>query len=145
MMSEDQTMRTSRLLPYSPAAIYRAFVLPALLAQWWGPEGFTNTFEVFEFKPGGQWRFVMHGPDGKHYANENVFAALEPDRMVVIEHRCVPFFTLTIKLSDVANGTQLSWEQVFADAETARTLQPIVVHANEQNLDRLTRVLSKLA
>ncbi|WP_228519745.1 SRPBCC family protein [Methylophilus sp. QUAN] len=138
-------MRTSRLLPYSPAAVYRAFAMPELLAKWWGPEGFTNTFEVFEFKPGGQWRFVMHGPDGKRYPNESVFAALEPNSKIVIEHVCAPLFTLTVKLTAVVNGTEVSWAQVFADVETAEAVRHIVVPANEQNLDRLTRVLSKLA
>ncbi|MBF4990809.1 SRPBCC family protein [Methylophilus sp. QUAN] len=145
MISEDRIMRTSRLLPYSPAAVYRAFAMPELLAKWWGPEGFTNTFEVFEFKPGGQWRFVMHGPDGKRYPNESVFAALEPNSKIVIEHVCAPLFTLTVKLTAVVNGTEVSWAQVFADVETAEAVRHIVVPANEQNLDRLTRVLSKLA
>lgn len=145
MISEDRIMRTSRLLPYSPAAVYRAFAMPELLAKWWGPEGFTNIFEVFEFKAGGQWKFVMHGPDGKHYPNESVFAALEPNSQIVIEHVCAPLFTLTVKLTAVANGTEVSWAQVFADVETAEAVRHIVVPANEQNLDRLTRVLSKLA
>lgn len=145
MMSEDRIMRTSRLLPYSPAAVYRAFAMPELLAKWWGPEGFTNTFEVFEFKPGGQWRFVMHGPDGKRYPNESVFAALEPNSKIVIEHVCAPLFTLTVKLTAVANGTEVNWAQAFADVETAEAVRHIVVPANEQNLDRLTLVLSKLA
>ncbi|HCU84757.1 SRPBCC domain-containing protein [Methylophilus sp. UBA6697] len=145
MPVEESVIFTSRVLPFSPAAIYAAFSSPELLAQWWGPEGFTNIFEVFEFKAGGQWRFVMHGPDGKDYANENVFAALEQDRMVVVEHVCVPLFTLTVKLTAVTNGTELSWVQVFADVETAQAVRHIVEPANEQNLDRLTRVLSKLA
>lgn len=143
MSIEDKTMRTSRILPFSPSAIYAAFSSPELLAQWWGPEGFTNTFEVFEFKAGGQWKFVMHGPDGNHYPNESVFAQLEPNSKVVIEHICAPLFTLTIQLTPVENGTQISWEQVFADAATAQVVKSIVGPANEQNLNRLTSVLAK--
>jgi uncharacterized protein YndB with AHSA1/START domain len=45
----------------------------AAAAQWWGPEGFANTFAQFEFKPGGRWVFVMHGPNGANYPNESVF------------------------------------------------------------------------
>lgn len=141
MTVEKNGMRTSRVLPFSPAAIYAAFSSPELLAQWWGPEGFTNTFEQFEFKTGGQWKFVMHGPDGNHYPNESVFAQLETNSKVVIEHVCAPLFTLTIQLSPVENGTHVSWEQVFADAATAQAVKSIVEPANEQNLDRLTRVL----
>ena len=143
MSVEDKTMRTSRILLFSPTAGYAAFSSPELLAQWWGPEGFSNTFEVFEFKAGGQWKFVMHGPDGKSYPNESVFAQLEPGSKIVIEHVCAPLFTLTVKLDALAEGTHLSWEQVFADGATAQAVRHIVEPANEQNLDRLTRVLTQ--
>lgn len=142
MSIDARTMRTTRVLPYLPAAIYHAFAAPALLAQWWGPEGFTNTFEVFEFEVGGRWIFAMHGPDGQSYANESVFTELAPNRTVVIEHVCVPLFTLTVQLNVVANGTEVSWTQVFANIETAQAVRHIVGPANEQNLDRLTRLLS---
>lgn len=143
MSIQTNVMSTSRVLPFSPVAIYAAFSSPELLAQWWGPEGFSSTFEVFEFKAGGQWKFVMYGPDGKSYPNESVFAVLELNSKVVIEHVCAPLFTLTVTLNPVANGTQLRWEQVFADEAMAQAVKHIVEPANEQNLDRLTRLLSK--
>ena len=77
-MTEHRTLRTSRILPYSPQDIYSAFASADLLASWWGPEGFSNTFEVFEFKAGGRWKFVMHGPDGNNYFNESWFVELVP-------------------------------------------------------------------
>lgn len=142
MSVDDRTMRTSRTLPFSPMAIYGAFASADLLARWWGPDGFTNTFEVFEFKVGGRWKFIMHGPDGRTHPNESVFAQLEPGSKVVIEHACAPYFTLTVALAPVAGGTRVSWEQVFADAATAQAVKQIVGPANEQNLDRMTRVLA---
>jgi uncharacterized protein YndB with AHSA1/START domain len=142
MPAEDRTFRTSRTVPATPEAIYRAFESPALLAAWWGPDGFANTFERFEFTAGGSWKFVMHGPDGKDYPNESRFVALEPGRRVVIRHDCAPYFTLTVLLVPVAAGTQLTWEQVFDDAGTAQAVRDIVIPANEQNLDRMTRVLA---
>jgi uncharacterized protein YndB with AHSA1/START domain len=142
MSAEDRALSTSRTLPFPAIAVYGAFASPDLLAAWWGPDGFTNTFEVFEFKVGGKWRFVMHGPDGKDYQNESVFAELEPGSKVVIEHVCAPWFTLTVSMAPVAGGTRVSWEQVFADAETAQAVKRIVGPANEQNLDRMTRVLA---
>lgn len=141
MSIDERTLRTSRTLPFSPMAVYGAFASPDLLALWWGPDGFTNTFEVFEFKLGGKWKFVMHGPDGNNYPNESVFAQLEPGSKVVIEHACAPYFTLTVTLAPVAGGTRVDWEQVFADAMTAQAIKHIVEPANEQNLDRMARVL----
>lgn len=144
-MTEDRTLSTSRTLPYTPKEIYGAFASACLLAAWWGPEGFTNTFEIFEFKTEGRWKFVMHGPDGKDYLNESIFKELVNEVKVVIHHACPPHFTLTVELMPVSNGTYLTWNQVFDDAQTAQAVKQRAGPANEQNIDRLTQVLSKAA
>jgi uncharacterized protein YndB with AHSA1/START domain len=71
-----------RKIAASATEIFNAFEDPSLLAQWWGPTGFTNTFNTFEFKPQGKWSFVMHGPDETNYPNENIFLDIvEPKRL----------------------------------------------------------------
>lgn len=144
-MNENRTLSTSRTLPYSPEEIYGTFASPDLLASWWGPEGFSNTFEIFEFTPGGRWKFVMHGPDGNDYLNESQFEELAPNSKVVIKHDCPPHFTLTVELTPAGEGTHLTWNQVFEDAETAQAVKARAGSANEQNIDRLTRVLEETA
>lgn len=141
MSADTPTLRTERTLPFSPRAVYGAFSDPALLSAWWGPEGFTNTFEAFDSRVGGAWRFVMHGPNGANYANHNIFVALEPAALVVIRHDCAPTFTLTVGLEPASGGTHLRWAQAFDDPATAEALRAIVVPANEQHLDRLSRAL----
>lgn len=142
-MNEDRILRTSRTLPFSPKEIYGAFASADLLALWWGPEGFTNTFEVFEFTAGGRWKFVMHSPDGEDYLNESFFEDLVPDSKIVIHHDCTPNFKLTVSLTPERGGTHLSWEQAFNDAETAQAVKQRAGSANEQNIDRLTKVLNE--
>lgn len=144
-MADDRTLCTSRTLPYTPKEIYRAFASAELLAAWWGPDGFSNTFEIFEFRTGGRWKFVMHGPDGTNYSNESVFKEVVTNAKVVIHHDCPPYFTLTVELAPITDGTHLSWQQVFEDAATAQAVKQIVGPANEQNINRLTQVLSKIA
>lgn len=144
-MNDERIFHTERTLPFSPQLIYSAFASADLLAAWWGPEGFTNEFEVFEFNVGGLWQFVMVGPDGARYQNQNIFTDLEPASRVVIRHDCEPFFTLTVQLTEVAGGTHLSWNQVLDSVEMARAVRERVGPANEQNLDRLTLVLASSA
>lgn len=144
-LTEDRALRTSRTLPYHPKEIYAAFSSADLLALWWGPEGFSNTFEIFEFTAGGRWKFVMHGPDGNNYPNESFFVTLEPNTRIVIRHACPPHFTLTVELAPVSEGTHLTWEQVFDDTQTAQAVKQRVGSANEQNIDRLAQVLNKFA
>ncbi|MDE2441990.1 MAG: SRPBCC family protein [Betaproteobacteria bacterium] len=143
MSTLENIIRNSRKLPFPAETIYNAFASQEMLVRWWGPDGFTNTFEVFEFKPGGQWKFMMHGPEGKNYPNESIFVALEEGQKIVIRHNVTPYFTLTVMLTPVAGGTQLTWEQVFDEAPVAQAIKHIVEPANEQNLDRLTAVLQQ--
>jgi uncharacterized protein YndB with AHSA1/START domain len=49
--------------------VFALWTDPEHLAQWWGPNGFTTTTHTFDMRPGGAWRFVMHGPDGRDYQN----------------------------------------------------------------------------
>jgi uncharacterized protein YndB with AHSA1/START domain len=130
------TFKTSRTFAASPAAVFAAFAAPDRLARWWGPDGFRNTIEVFEFEPGGRWRLTMHGPDGSDHPNEATFLAIEPARAVVIRHTSEPRFQLTIGLEAIASGTLVTWEQAFDSPEVAAAVRHIVEPANEQNLSR---------
>lgn len=132
------TFATSREIAAPVEMVFAAISTPERLARWWGPAGFTNTFKVCEFRKGGVWSFVMHGPDGKDYPNESVFAEIDAPTRVVIQHVNEPKFRLTIGLRKTAAGTLVSWEQVFGDPEFAGRVKHIIVPANEQNLDRLT-------
>jgi len=143
MRSNDPraVLATRRTIAASAEAIFAAFSDPAKLARWWGPEGFTNSFETFEFEPEGRWVFVMHGPDGIDYPNECVFRVVRPYQEIMIEHVVEPRFLLTVKLAPDEDGTSLAWDQEFETAEVAERLKVICGPANEQNLDRLESVL----
>lgn len=138
-MSEEavMTFSTSRQFAASPAAVFAAMKDEARLTRWWGPAGFTNRFDVFEFRIGGRWVFTMIGPDGNTYPNESTFASIETDRKVVIRHVNEPHFELAITLEPSPGGTLLRWDQTFADPAVAQAVRHIVEPANEQNLDRL--------
>lgn len=137
------TFKTSRLFAATPEAVFAAFAAAERLARWWGPDGFSNTFECFEFQTGGQWRFIMHGPNNANYFNEATFERVELNRLVVVRHLSQPHFTLTIRLEPAAAGTLVVWEQAFDSAEVAASVQHIVEPANEQNLSRWQAELVK--
>ncbi len=138
----DRACVHSRLIDASPARLFEAFADPARLARWWGPDGFTNTFEVFEFRQGGTWRFVMHGPDGKNYPNHSVFVEIESPRRVVVEHLSKGHhFFLTITFTPQGDGTLVGWRQVFDTVKHRDRIADFVADANEQNLNRLTAVV----
>ena len=64
------------------ALVWQAWTDPKHLAQWWGPNGFSTTTSAFDMRPGGVWRFVMHGPDGRDYENRITFDEIvKPERI----------------------------------------------------------------
>jgi uncharacterized protein YndB with AHSA1/START domain len=122
--------------------VFAALQDPVRLARWWGPDGFTNTFHTFEFRPGGSWLFTMHGPDGIDYPNQAEFLEIAPHTGVRIKHLNLPHFELSISLEPSATGTLVSWVGVFENHAFAESMRPFLEAANEQNLDRLALEVS---
>ncbi|HEX2825215.1 MAG TPA: SRPBCC family protein [Burkholderiales bacterium] len=144
LSTADRECVHSKLIEATPERVFAAVADPARLARWWGPDGFSSTFEAFDFRPGGQWRFVMHGPDGADYPNENRFVEIVPAQRVVVEHIAKDHhFILTIALERVGAGTRVGWRQVFDTAEHRDHVAPFVINANEQNLSRLAAEVAR--
>ncbi len=136
----DREFVHTRLIDAPRERVFRAFAQPAHLAKWWGPDGFSSTFETFDLRVGGHWRFVMHGPDGTDYPNEIVFRELVAPERVVLEHLgSVHHFFLTITLTEQAGKTLVGWRQVFDTAQEKEAVAEFVFDANEQNLARLEK------
>jgi uncharacterized protein YndB with AHSA1/START domain len=141
-VNEDLALTTSRVVAASPARVYEAFEDPKQLARWWGPNGFTSTFETFDFREGGAWKFVLHGPDGRDYPNVNRFVELVPAERVRLQHVEGHWFELTVTLTPEGDKTRIGWRQQFANEEELLLVRDYVIPANEENLDRLEAVLS---
>lgn len=143
MTADDVSARRfvhSRLIDATPEQVFSAFARPGRLARWWGPNGFTSTFEEFDLRPGGSWRFVMHGPDGTDYPNTNVFRIVDPPHRVEVEHVSDDHhFVLRITFARQGEQTIVGWEQIFDTVEHKEHIARWVEPANEQNLDRLQR------
>jgi uncharacterized protein YndB with AHSA1/START domain len=101
--------------------VWTAWTDPKHLAQWWGPNGFSTTTSAFDMRPGGVWRFVMHGPDGRDYQNRITFDEIVRPELIVYRHSggedVEPVqFTQTVTFEDVGGKTRLTWRGVFPSA-----------------------------
>lgn len=132
----------SRLIDASPQKIFSAFSDPEHLQKWWGPNGFTNTFQEFNFSKEGVWNFVMHGPDGRDYVNQSIFREIVLTKKIVIEHLNAPHFILNVTLEEIENKTKISWSMIFDSAEMRNNVAAYVGDANEQNFDRLEKEIA---
>ena len=101
--------------------VFEAWTDAKHLAQWWGPNGFTTTTSFFEFRPGGVWRFVMHGPDGRDYQNRVTFDEIVRPERIVYRHGggedVEPVqFTQTVIFEDLGGRTRITWRGDFPSA-----------------------------
>lgn len=140
---ESSTIVSARVLPFPRGEVFEAIAAPDVLARWWGPQGFTNIFDEFDFRTGGDWRFVMHGPDGKRYENHSVFETIVAPELVVLNHMSPPQFKMTMSLSTIGPAeTRLVWRMQFDSPAAKAAVESVVVPSNEQNFDRLLAQLA---
>jgi uncharacterized protein YndB with AHSA1/START domain len=142
----DGEIVSSRVFDASREVVFRAFTDPEVLAQWWGPKGFTNTFHEFDPRPGGAWRFVMRGPDGTEYQITKEFLEVVAPERVVLQHvEPMHRFRMLMTFADEAGKTRLTWRMRFDAVEDAERARGAIVEANEQNFDRLAAQLPMMA
>ena len=121
--SDPRAIVGMRLYDAPRALVFKAFTDPAHLAHWWGPDGFTLTTKSFDFRPGGVWRFVMHGPDGRDYQNRVTYDEIVPPERLVYTHGggddVEPVrFMQTLTFEELSpKQTRLTWRGVFPSAE----------------------------
>ena len=83
---DARSIVTTRLIDAPRELVFDAFTNPDHLARWWGPNGFTTTTHAFEMRPGGEWRFTMHGPDGRDYQNRIVYTEVKKPERLMYKH-----------------------------------------------------------
>ena len=137
----DRTVFSTRLIDAPRERVFAAYVEPDKIERWWGPKGFTNDFQVFEPKTGGEWRFVMIGPDGKEYKNHSVIVELVPNEKFVYHHQSGPVYVGTVTFADEAGKTRLNFRMDFEPADFIAKMRDFILNANEENFDRLGAVL----
>ncbi|MFZ0545299.1 MAG: SRPBCC family protein, partial [Candidatus Promineifilaceae bacterium] len=124
--------------------IFKVWTDPDHVAHWWGPRGFTLTTEVMDVRPGGVWRYVMHGPDGTDYDNEVIYSEiLEPERLVYVhgsgQENDPEQFQVTVTFAEEGSRTRLTMRMVFASPEQRDMIVEKygAIEGANQTLDRL--------
>jgi uncharacterized protein YndB with AHSA1/START domain len=101
--------------------VFKVFVDPKLIPDWWGPSYLTSKVVKMEVRPGGFWRIVQHDPKGKRFAFHGVYhEVVEPAKVVyTFEYEGLPGHILleTVKFEDWDGITKMTDQMVFQSAE----------------------------
>lgn len=152
IVAEGRSIVTTRTYDAPPALVWKAWSDPKHLAKWWGPNGFTTTTSAFDMRPGGAWRFVMHGPDGRDYQNLVAYEEVVEPVRIVYRHsdpegaEPVSFHT-TVTFEDLGGKTRLTMSAVFPTAEERdRVVKEFgAVEGAKQTLGHLAEFLASQA
>lgn len=97
--------------------VWRMWTDPKHVVHWWGPNGFTNTIHEMDVRPGGVWRFIMHGPDGTDYNNKFVYREVVKPSRLAYSHLSGPLFDAFVDFIDRGEKTEVNVRMVFESAE----------------------------
>ncbi len=149
--TSDREIIITRLIDAPRELVWDAMTKPEHIVHWWGPNGFTNTLEKMDFRVGGEWHHIMHGPDGRDYPNRSVYTVInKPQRIefcVGGTHKGDPnaVFESTWTFEVVDGKTKVTIHMIFP---TAAARNKVVeefgaIEGGNQTLARLADYVSK--
>lgn len=154
----EQTNRELTLIRVFKAPrelVFKAWTDEKLLAQWWGPRGFTTPIAELDARPGGKLTVVMEDDQGliakgSRYPMEGAFEeVVEPERLVYTSSALMNGKPI------IENRVEVTFEE--QDGNTTMTLHVVVTHATaeaeaplsgmeagwSQSLDKLVALVEK--
>ena len=117
----DREMVATRIFAATRELVFKMWTEPEHIAKWWGPNGFTNTIHEMDVRPGGAWRFIMHGPDGTDYPNEIIYDDVVPPERLVYTHTS-PWFQMTVLFVDLGGKTRIDARMRFESGQIRDTV-----------------------
>lgn len=146
----DREIATTRIFNAPRERVWQMWTDPELICKWWGPNGFTNTIHEMDVRPGGVWRFIMHGPDGIDYPNLITYIEVIKLQLLRYQHGedegRPDQFQVMVKFEDNNSGkTELYMQLLFKTVEERNIVveKSGAVEGLNQTLDRLVELLDK--
>ncbi len=116
----DREIAAVRIFDAPRDLVWKVWTEPEHIAKWWGPKGFTTTTYSMDVRPGGVWRFVMHGPDRDYQNKITYLEVVKPERLVYKhggEKEVEPVnFQVTVTFMEQDRKTRVDMRMVFPSA-----------------------------
>ena len=149
-VTTDREIVITRVIGAPRELVFEAFTQVRHLSQWWGPDGFTTTTRSFEFRAGGEWDFVMHGPDGTDYQEWITWTEIVPPERIALRHGefrdDANAFDSVLTFAVVDDGTRIVMRTVFPtkDLRDEAVERFHAVEGGQQTLGHLAAYVARL-
>jgi len=147
--TSNREIVTKRLLNAPRELVFKVWTEPEHIAQWYGPNGFTNTVHEMDVKPGGVWRFMMHGPNGMEFPNKIVYTEVERPERLSFQHSSEDeknpvSFDVIVTFEAQGDKTMLTMRSIFPSIEErTRVVKEVgAIEGAIQTIDKLEAYLN---
>lgn len=146
--NKSNEIRITRVYDAPVQAVWDAWTDPEQVGKWWGPRGFTLTTHSKDLRPGGHWKYTMHGPDGVDYPNTTKYFEVEERSKLVYDHGASddrpPLFRVTVHFSEIGGKTKMEMSMALATPEVADEMRKFIKKAGgDSTWDRLAEYLAE--
>jgi len=146
--TKSNEIKITRIYDAPVRSVWDAWTDPKQVAKWWGPRGFTLTTHSKDLRPGGSWKYTMHGPDGVDYPNDTQYFEVEECAKLVYDHGGnddqPPLFRVTVLFSEVHGKTKMEMSMKLASPEAAEETRKFIKMAGGNSTwDRLAEFVEK--
>lgn len=116
----DREIVISRVLDAPRELVWEAWTNPKHIVNWWGPNDFTTTIEKMDLRVGGEWKYMMVGPDGTCYPNHMVYKEVTRPSKLVSDHGDGErvWFEVSVTLQETGGGTLVTLRHLFPSKES---------------------------
>jgi uncharacterized protein YndB with AHSA1/START domain len=143
-MASALKLHVQRDLPASVGEVFSMTTKPDLLAQWWGPEGFSVPAVEMDARVGGSYRITMQPPVGNAFFLSGEYRVVDEPSRLEYTFRWKPpdpddrETVVVLSFQQLGESTALVVDQGDFATEERRALH---VQGWSESIDRLVEVL----
>ena len=125
--TEKASLEIKRVINAPPTRVYEAWIDPAQLKEWWGPEGVRTRSLSSDARVGGKYRWDLVNQEGEEMSVFGEYRELVPEKRIVFtwqwdddkvwENRTS---LVTIELFDRDGGTEVRLRHEQLPSEESR-------------------------
>lgn len=141
----------TRIFEAPAELVFEAWTTHEHLSQWFGPNGFSITTEKMDFREGGVWKYMMHGPDGTDYPNMITYREIKRPELITYAHtegedEPGANFHTTVTFKEMDGKTLMKMNMVFPTAEAMQFVirEYGAVQGGQQTTARLANYVEEL-
>ncbi|MCH2449733.1 MAG: SRPBCC domain-containing protein [Gracilimonas sp.] len=83
---KDRSIHITREFDAPSSFVFEAFSQPLHIGKWRGPNGFSTTTKIIDFKVSGEWIFTMHSPDGTDSPSPVFYTEIKKPELLKYDH-----------------------------------------------------------